>query len=107
MALTGGIGYTDRRPEEWWTMQQTDMKNLSEEQIFEEVVKLIGPFNKKNIAITRETSFSANLDLDSLAVMDLLAAIEDHFDITVPLNLLPDLERVGQVSAAVQKIIRG
>ena len=86
---------------------QTDMKNLSEEQIFEEVVALIGPFNKKNVPITRETSFSADLDLDSLAVMDLLAAIEDHFDITVPLNLLPDLERVGQVSAAVQKIIRG
>lgn len=88
-------------------MQQADMKKLSEEQIFEEVVKLISPFNKKNVAITRETSFSADLDLDSLAVMDLLAAIEDHFDITVPLNLLPDLERVGQVSAAVQKIIKG
>lgn len=106
MVLANGIRYTDRRTEEWWTMQQTDMKNLSEEQIFAEVVKLIGPFNKKTIAVTRDTSFSADLDLDSLAVMDLLAAIEDHFDITVPLNLLPDLERVGQVSAAVQKIIR-
>lgn len=104
--MTGGIGYTDSRREEWWTMQQADMKNLSEEQIFGEVVTLIGPFNKKAIAVTRDTSFSADLDLDSLAVMDLLAAIEDHFDITVPLNLLPDLERVGQVSAAVQKIIR-
>ncbi|MDA5193651.1 acyl carrier protein [Govanella unica] len=86
---------------------QADIKNLSEEEIFAEVLKLIAPFNKKNIAITRDTSFSSDLDLDSLAVMDLLAAIEDHYDITVPLNILPDLERLGQVSAAVQKIIQG
>lgn len=86
---------------------QADMKNLSEEEIFREVVELIAPFNKKDVAITRETSFSVDLDLDSLAVMDLLAAIEDHFDITVPLNLLPDLERVGQVSVAVEKILKG
>jgi acyl carrier protein len=86
---------------------QADMKNLSEDEIFRQVVELIAPFNKKEVAITRDTSFSADLDLDSLAVMDLLAAIEDHFDITVPLNLLPDLEKVGQVSVAVEKIIKG
>lgn len=86
---------------------QTDMKNITEEDIFTEVTKLIAPFNKKGIAVSRDTNFSSDLDLDSLAVMDLLATIEDQFDITVPLNILPDLERVGQVSAAVQKIIRG
>lgn len=86
---------------------QADMKSLSEDEIFRQVVELIAPFNKKGVAITRDTSFSADLDLDSLAVMDLLAAIEDHFDITVPLNLLPDLEKVGQVSVAVEKIIKG
>lgn len=84
-----------------------DRDTLTEEQIFDEVLRLLAPFNKKNIVITRETNFSSNLELDSLAVMDLLAAIEDHYDITVPLNLLPDLERVGQVTAAVQKIIKG
>lgn len=86
---------------------QANIKNLSEDDIFAEVQNLIAPFNKKNITITRETSFSTDLDLDSLAVMDLLAAIEDHYDITVPLNILPDLERVGQVSTAVKKIIQG
>ncbi len=79
----------------------------SENQVFDDVVELLKPFNKKGIEITRETDFSTDLDLDSLAVMDLVAAIEDHFDITIPLNLLPDLERVGQVSAKVQEIIKG
>ncbi len=37
--------------------------------------------------------------------MDMLAAIEDHFDVTVPLNILPDLETVGQVAEAIKDIL--
>ena len=75
--------------------------------ILEQVCTLIAPFNKKGIEVTATTHFAADLELDSLAVMDLLAAIEDHFDITVPLNRLPDLETVGQVADAVDEILRG
>lgn len=75
--------------------------------ILEQVRTLITPFNKKGIEVTAATHFAADLELDSLAVMDLLAAIEDHFDITVPLNRLPDLETVGQVADAVEEILRG
>ena len=71
---------------------------------FAEVCELLAPFNKRGITVTPNTTFSGDLDLDSLAVMDLLAAIEDHFDVTVPLNMLPDLETVGQVAEAVDKI---
>ncbi|RIK93273.1 MAG: phosphopantetheine-binding protein [Proteobacteria bacterium] len=81
--------------------------SLTEETIFAEVCRLLGPFNKRGVSVTRTTNFSSDLELDSLAVMDLLAEIEDHFDITVPLNVLPDLEKVGDVSAAVLKIIKG
>ena len=86
---------------------ETSSDAKTEEEIFETVTTLLEPFNKKGIEITRDTDFSTDLDLDSLAVMDLVAAIEDHFDINIPLNLLPDLERVGQVSAKVQEILKG
>jgi len=89
------------------TASETSSGAKTEEEIFETVITLLEPFNKKGITITRDTDFSTDLDLDSLAVMDLVAAIEDHFDINIPLNLLPDLERVGQVSAKVQEILKG
>ncbi|MFC7050258.1 acyl carrier protein [Emcibacter nanhaiensis] len=75
------------------------------ETTLEQICTLIEPFNKKGISLTADTTFSTDLELDSLAVMDLLAEIEDHFDITVPLNILPDLEKVGQVADAVDKIL--
>jgi len=68
------------------------------------LIELIMPFNKKGIAITEATSFADDLELDSLTVMDLVANIEDEWDINMPLNLLPDLETVGQVADAVARL---
>ncbi len=74
-------------------------------EIFDQISELMAPFNTKSIEIKPDTSFATDLELDSLSVMDMLAAIEDHFDITVPLNILPDLETVGQVAEAVKNIL--
>lgn len=68
------------------------------------LLDLIAPYNRKGIAVTEATSFADDLELDSLTVMDLVANIEDEWDINMPLNLLPDLETVGQVADAVVKL---
>ncbi|RMF67027.1 MAG: acyl carrier protein [Alphaproteobacteria bacterium] len=73
-------------------------------ETFRRIAALIAPFNSKGVTITPQTTFAGDLDLDSLAVMDLVAAIEDEFDIVIPLNILPELETVGEVAAAVDRI---
>lgn len=72
--------------------------------IFNRLAQLIAPLNKKEIAIAEDTSFANDLELDSLTVMDLVANIEDEWDIVIPLNLLPELETVGQVADAVARM---
>ena len=78
---------------------------MTNDDIRIKIMELIVPFNKKNIELKPETTFAVDLDLDSLSVMDLVAEIEDLFDIIIPLNLLPDLETIQQVSDAVEKIM--
>ncbi len=72
--------------------------------VFDRLLGLIAPFNRKGIALTESTSFANDLELDSLTVMDLVANIEDEWDINMPLNLLPDLETIGQVADAVVRL---
>jgi len=72
--------------------------------IFDRLRELIAPFNKKGVGIAESTSFANDLELDSLTVMDLVANIEDEWDIVIPLNLLPELETVGQVADAVARM---
>jgi acyl carrier protein len=72
--------------------------------IFDRLAALIAPLNKKGVPIAESTSFANDLELDSLTVMDLVANIEDEWDIVIPLNLLPELETVGQVADAVARM---
>ena len=70
-----------------------------------QIAALIEPFNNKGVPVTPETTFASDLEWDSLTVMDFVAEMEDHFDVTIPLNLLPDLETVEQVGDAVEKLL--
>jgi acyl carrier protein len=74
--------------------------------IFARIVELTAPLNKKAVPLTEHTSFSNDLEMDSLTVMDLVANIEDEWDIVLPLNMLPELETIGQVADAVTKLAK-
>jgi acyl carrier protein len=77
---------------------------MTRETELQRLIDLIAPFNKKGIPLNEATRFADDLELDSLTVMDLVANIEDEWDINIPLNLLPDLETVGQLADAVAKL---
>ncbi len=64
----------------------------------------IEPFNKKGIEITEATTFQGDLEWDSLTVMDFVAAIEDEFDIIITMNMQAEIETVGQLADAVEKL---
>lgn len=72
--------------------------------IFETVSAQIEPFNKKGVALTDSTTFAGDLEWDSLTVMDFVAAIEDEFDIIITMNMQAEIETVGQLVDAVQKL---
>ncbi len=73
-------------------------------EIFETVTWLIEPFNKKGVALADATTFAGDLEWDSLTVMDFVAAIEDEFDIIITMNMQAEIENVGQLVDAVQKL---
>ena len=77
---------------------------MTKDTVLPRLIEIIEPFNKKGIELKAETSFANDLELDSLTVMDLVAEIEDEYDILLPVNMLPDLETIGDVAGAVAKI---
>jgi len=73
-------------------------------EVFETIKAQIEPFNKKGVALTDGTTFAGDLEWDSLTVMDFVAAIEDEFDILITMNMQAEIENVGQLVDAVQKL---
>ena len=73
-------------------------------QILDIVKAQIEPFNKKGVALTDATTFAGDLEWDSLTVMDFVAEVEDTFDIIISMNMQAEIETVGQLVAAVEKL---
>ncbi len=69
--------------------------------IYARIIELIEPLNAKKLPLVESSSFAGDLEMDSLTVMDLVASMEDEWDIVIPLNMLPDLETIGEVADAV------
>ena len=74
------------------------------DETFAKVVQLIEPFNKKDAPLAENTSFAGDLEWDSLIVMDFVASVEDEFDILITMNMQAEIETVGQLVDAVERL---
>ena len=65
---------------------------------------LIDPFNKKGVEISGSTRFAQDLEWDSLTVLDFVANVEDEFDVLITMNQQAEIENVGQLIDAIDKM---
>jgi acyl carrier protein len=56
--------------------------------------------------ISPKARIARDLGLDSVAIMDLVMDIEDHFDISIPLDRIAEVETVEDLSRAVEALLR-
>ena len=74
------------------------------QQTAAKVAGLIEPFNKKGVPITDSTRFAQDLEWDSLTVLDFVATIEDEFDVIISMNMQAEIETVGQLVDALERL---
>ena len=79
----------------------------SYDEILAEVFTRLTPFAKNGIELTEATDLNRDLNLDSLAVMELLFELEDRFNVSVPMNLLPEVSTVADLARIVQRVAGG
>ena len=75
---------------------------VSEQITREQIVTMIGveiqKLDASASAITEATDFTTDLSLDSMAVNDMMFALEEELDVSIPLNQLADIYTVGQLA---------
>jgi acyl carrier protein len=60
--------------------------------------------NKRQLLLSEDTALVADIGLSSLEVMEFIEKIEDHFDISIPLNILPDVNTIGDLAKKVRDL---
>ena len=69
--------------------------------VMSEIRQQLAPFHGGDRGITGATVISDGATIDSLTVMDMIMALEDRFEIYIPLNLVADIHTVDQLAQAV------
>lgn len=74
------------------------------QEILEQIYDVLRQFAKPNQQIDEDTELMADLGLDSMQVMQLLQEIEDRFDISIPLNILPEIRTVKDLALQLETL---
>jgi acyl carrier protein len=73
--------------------------------LLKQTFELVETLVEKDIELQEESDFVADLGFDSLKVMKLLERVEDHYDISIPLNILPDIQTIKDFVRQLEKIV--
>jgi len=75
------------------------------ENILQTLMDTLSPLVPQGQEINEDTDLVADLGLDSLKVMKIIESVEDRYDISIPLNVLPEVRTVKDFALQIQKII--
>ena len=70
---------------------------------FDEIRAVLEPYNAEGVELTAGTRLNSDLNIDSVAAMDLIMEIEDRFEIDIPMNLVSDVETLQDLVRLVSQ----
>ena len=79
---------------------------LDDDRILPGVTAVLERYNTARHQIVPSTDLAADLNVDSVAAMDLIMEIEDRFEIDIPINLVSDMTTVADLVALVDRQLK-
>ena len=72
--------------------------------LLNEVIDILCEFTHDDSPILATHHLMHDLELDSVKVMELMMILEDHFDVSIPLNILPNVNTVSDLASEIAKL---
>ena len=68
------------------------------------ICEILVPLTKQGHVIQEDTELVAELGLSSLQVMEVIERLEDDFDVSIPLNILPEVRSVRDLGVQLEQL---
>jgi acyl carrier protein len=85
--------------------QVQTMTRSAQTSVESEVISVLKAVNPKAIDVTPASDLVTDLGFDSLQIMEVIAELEDRFDVSIPLNDMPSTRKVSQIVARVTALV--
>jgi acyl carrier protein len=79
---------------------------MTDDDILAEVCHLLSPYNAENKPLHFNTDIPAELNIDSVGVLDFIMDVEDKFDIEIPMNVVSETHTIGDLVKVVSTRIK-
>jgi len=89
-------------PAETWKPKDL---NTDYDQVLPKIITIVTTFVKDELTVHQDTGLQADIRMASLQVMELVLEVEDEFDISFPLNRLPDIHTVRDLTNEVVAVL--
>ena len=99
------VGNRRSRPDLPSNIPDSDPSMPDYNEFITRIYRILQPFLKPGQRLNEDSELVAELGLTSLQVMMMIEQIEDDFDITVPLNILPDIRTIGDLAVQLEKLL--
>jgi acyl carrier protein len=76
-----------------------------QDPVFQRMCELLAPFNIRQLELTSQTHITTDLEIDSVAVLDLIMEIEDEYGVSFPMNLISEIRTVGDLVNAIHQLM--
>lgn len=89
-------------------MSEIEKAGIQEDDdlVFRKICSLLEPLNHKKVKLTRDTDLIADLEVDSVSVLDIVMDAEDTYDISIPVNTISETSSIGELVDAIHAIKR-
>ena len=82
--------------------EQSEM--LPVEDIVRDIVERLSAMPNVRGPATADSRIVEDLNMDSLAIMDFIMALEDHYDVALPLEKLAKIKTVGELARLIVQL---
>jgi len=76
---------------------------VADDLVFHKICKMLEQYNPSSMTLTTDIDITGDLQIDSVAVLDLIMEVEDEYGISFPMNLLSEIRTVGDLVQAIHK----
>jgi acyl carrier protein len=84
-----------------------NMTRSAPPSIEDDVIKVLKRMSRRPIEPTLGSDLAIDLGFDSLQILEVIAELEDQFDVSIPLNDVPSTRTVADVVAQVTALVEG
>ena len=75
--------------------------NIAYDEVLTTTVSIVSRLVEADIELSADTELLADVGMTSLQVMELVLEIEEEFDISFPLNRLPDIQTIKDLAQEI------